>query len=205
LPVLSLALSALLLAPAPVDAETAARAAAARTVLRGCGAVAQQLESQSDRAWTLPQTAYQDHAALRAALHEPMPRAPRSVLLYAAGGHLGTQEHSIVLVRQSDSSWVGTAVGRGKIWVEGAPYYLIPRKQWTLPAEKARRLDRILEDPCFYAEPAQFEGGRDGPPPLGALVDRLEVVSEAGMRRALFLAGDQKGLTAELLDLSLPK
>jgi hypothetical protein len=193
------------LAGPTTDSETVARAAAARAVLHRCGAVGEQLAAQPDRAWAVSPPAAADHAALRSALHEPMPQGKPRIMIYAAGGHLATDEYSIALERQPDSTWTGTAVGRGKIWVQDAPFYPIPRKQWTLAQDKAQRLDRIVQDPCFYAEPTEFLGDMKEPPPLGMMVVRLEVTTSTASRNTVFLGRDVKGLTAELVDLASPK
>lgn len=199
------AIVAALLGSSPEGEPVSARAAAARVVLRQCGPEEAPLAAQPDKTWEARPDALGKHAALRAALGQKMPHASSMVLVHAVGGHLGTEEDSIILSRADDGRWSGTAVGRSRIWVQDAPYVASPGKQWTLPAEAGQRLDRILDDKCFYAEPAAFDSSSAGPPPLGAMVLSLDVLTPSRRRSALFLGGEAKGRTAEIVQLSLPR
>lgn len=198
-------LSAFATGPATGGEQASASAAAARPVLQRCNAVDQQLASQPDSAWVTPSDAFHTHAALRSALGEAMPHAASMVLLYAIGGHLATEEDSIILERHQDGSWLGTEVGRSRIWIKDAPYTPQARRQWTLPTEAAQRLDEIIRDPCFQAEPTEFFGNSSQPPPLGAMAVNLDVVAPSGRRSSAFLGGYAKGLTAEIVQLSMPR
>jgi hypothetical protein len=186
------------------DTESAARAAAARPVLRGCGGVEAQLASQPDRTWRPRPDTLQEHAALRTALGEKMPKAASMILIFAAGGHLSIEQYSIILLRQKNGRWIGTAVGRREIGIQDAPFAPIPRKQWTLSPNAGQRLDQIIRNPCFYAEPSEFVADDNGPPPLGIMAIRLDVVAPGRRRSSLFLANEPKGLTAEVVKLSSP-
>ena len=145
-----------------------------------------------------------EHTALRSALGEAMPHADSMVLIHALGGHLSTTEYSIVLERQSNNRWTGTSVGRSQIWIKDAPYSSLPRKQWTLSEESGRRIDTILQSVCLYAEPSQFVSEQNGTPPLGAMIQHLDVLTPTRRRSSDFLGGDAKGLTADLANLATP-
>ncbi len=89
-----------------------------------------------------------DHRALRETLNESMPAAATMVMLFGRGGHLSTSEYSIVLARRADGRWDGTAVGRSQIWVKGAPFNPLGRREWTLDQEKSRALDAAIVRRC---------------------------------------------------------
>ncbi|MGT2516207.1 hypothetical protein ACVOMT_20195 (plasmid) [Sphingomonas panni] len=90
------------------------------------------------------------HRALRAAVGEPMPEAPTRVMLYGRGGHLSTEEYSIVVARDADGIWRGTAVGRTQMWIDGAPYEPLPRKAWVVDRNTGRQLDAALARRCRF-------------------------------------------------------
>lgn len=73
-----------------------------------------------------------------------MPPAPTMVMLYGRGGHLSTEEYSVILSRGVDNVWRGTAVGRSQIWIKDAPYTLMKRIEWVLDNDKARQLDDAM-------------------------------------------------------------
>ena len=202
----ALALISVFAAAQSADVQQAtASAAAARPVLQRCSAVDQQLASRPDVDWVKPSDKLEAHATLRAALGGAMPHADSMVLIYVFGGHLATDEESIILERQRDGSWLGTQVGRSKIWIKDAPYTSEPRRLWVLPAEASMRLEQILADPCFHAEPTEFYPDGSQPPPLGAMSVNLDIVTPTAHRSSAFLGGYAKGLTAEILQLSLPR
>lgn len=144
------------------------------------------------------------HRQLRTELGETMPSGTTMVLLHAVGGHLSTFEHSIIAYRSAEGRWSGTAVGRSKIWVEGAPFQPIDKKEWVLSDEAATRLDQILGDRCFYSEPTMLDG-KDGPPNRGAMFVTLDVVTAAKQRSVSYLGGTADGLTAEVDRLVRPR
>lgn len=183
--------------------EVPTRASQAREVLRDCEA-SEELIGQPDKAWEGPKSALAEHEALRSVLNEPMPESPTRVLVFASGGHLATTQFSVVLEREDDGQWHGTAAGRSRIWVENAPYAPMDRKAWTLSAEKAERLDALLKGRCLYAEPSQFSSISSGPPPRGAMAMHLDIVTPEQRRSAAFLGGEAEGLTAEVMALVLP-
>jgi len=175
-----------------------------RQVLKKCGGIEVSLAAQPANTWIEQADAMKEHTALHFALGEAMPHADSMVLIHALGGHLCTTEYSIVLERQSNNRWTGTAVGRNQIWIKDAPYSSLPRKQWTLSEKSGRRIDTILQSVCLYAEPSQFVSEQNGPPPLGAMMQHLDVLTPTRRRSSDFFGGDAKGLTAELANLATP-
>jgi hypothetical protein len=175
-----------------------------RQILTRCGGAESELAAQPAISWNAQPNALKEHAALRSALGEPMPRAGSLIMLHAQGGHLSTIEYSIALERGPNRLWTGTAVGRSQIWVKDSPSTPLPRKQWTLSKESGQRIDHILQSSCLYAEPNQFARAKVGPPGLGAMTQRLDVLTPTRRRSAAFLGGEAKGLTAELVDLAMP-
>ncbi|RYE93841.1 MAG: hypothetical protein EOO77_44975, partial [Oxalobacteraceae bacterium] len=89
-------------------------------------------------------SAIEDHRALRKAIGEPMPQSPTMVMLYGKGGHLATEEYSIILVRTANGIWQGTAVGRSQIWIKDAPYTPMNRAEWVLDKATGLQLDRAI-------------------------------------------------------------
>lgn len=144
------------------------------------------------------------HQQLRAELGEPMPSAPTMIFLYAAGGHLATSEYSIIAYRSSEGTWSGTAVGRSKVWIEGASFRPMSKREWVFGDDAAQRLDHILDDGCFYAEPKTFDGG-SGPPSRDAMFVQLDVRTPTKHRSVGYLSGYAKGLTAEVDRLARPQ
>ncbi|VXC97653.1 hypothetical protein [Sphingomonas sp. 8AM] len=138
----------------------------------------------------------EEHRALRKALDEPLPNAPTMVMLFGRGGHLATDEYSIVLAKTPDGVWHGTAVGRSKIWVEGGPYRVLPRKEWALDAAAGARLDAAITCRHRYTPAtAQFPGP---PPSRGYVPETVEIVVN-GRTTAAFGSDDQGNGIAELL------
>lgn len=95
-------------------------------------------------------------------------------------------------------------MGRSKVWIEGAPFRPMDKREWVLGAEAAKRLDQILDDSCFYAEPRTFDG-EGGPPSRGAMFVQLDVITPTKQRSARYLGGYARGLTAEVDRLARPK
>ncbi len=116
-----------------------------------------------------------EHAALRAALGEPMPQSGTMVLLYGKGGHLATREYSIVVVRGADGIWHGTGVGHSQIWVQDAPYTPLERMEWILDPADGQALDAALAHSCPPPAPAA-PSSDPGPPPRGFGFERVDVV-----------------------------
>ncbi|WP_336963748.1 hypothetical protein [Sphingobium aquiterrae] len=87
----------------------------------------------------------EEHRALRRVLGEPMPDASMMVMLHGKGGHLSTQEYSIIAARNMDGLWHGTAVGRSQISVKNAPYTPMKRAEWVLDKVTAEKLDRAMD------------------------------------------------------------
>lgn len=186
--------------------DPAPAAATARAVLKGCGPVAETLARLPDASWAPRPSALDDHKALRSALHAPMPDAPTQIRFYANGGHLSDSWHSIVMVRDAAGVWTGTDVGRSRIWIEGAPMQPTPMQAWTVSDEDGRKIDAILADPCFYAEPTSgWYDIASGPPPRSAFTIRFETMTPKRSRQTSFLGGSAKGRTGELFALILPK
>lgn len=182
---------------------TTSRGESARATAQ-CGEVSGGPREQSREDLPVQSTVVDKHRQLRAELGEPMPNEPTMILLHAAGGHLTTSEYSIIAYRSADERWSGTAVGRSKVWIEGAPFRPMDKREWVLGAEAAKRLDRILDDSCFYAEPRTFDG-EGGPPNGGAMFVQLDVITPAKQRSVDYLGGYARGLTAEVDRLARPQ
>lgn len=131
-----------------------------------------------------------DHRALRQAMGEPMPDAPRMVMLHAKGGHLATEEYSIIVARGGDGSWRGTAVGRSRIGIKDAPYHPLKRAEWVLDAAATRRLDDAISRTCPPESAAAAGSARPGPPPLGHIPEKMDVVVPGQPTRTFFASGD---------------
>lgn len=193
-----------LLLAAPVAAATpaenpAAAAKASRAILQRCGAGEAQFLAYSDSDWTTAGSAAAEQAALRQTLGEPMPAAETMVSVFGIGGDLQTSRYSLVLARGPDGVWRGSFVGESQIWIKDAKPSIFPRKSWVLTAEEARRLDAILADDCFYAEPTDYH--HDVVPGVGNLKFTMETQTPHRQRRAFYVVGDVAGLTKEVKDL----
>lgn len=138
-----------------------------------------------------------EHKALRKALGEPMPQAPTMVMMYGRGGHHATTEYSVVLVREADNVWHGTAVGRSQIWVKDAPYTPLKRKEWALDEEQSRQLDNAISRRCPFDQSAA-SANDSGPPPLGFISRRIDVV-QPGQAPITFSASEGDGKFASLI------
>jgi hypothetical protein len=119
----------------------------------------------------------EDHKRLRQELNEPMPEDRPMVMIYGRGGHLSTEEYSIIVARSSDGLWRGTAVGRSRIWVKDAPYTSMKRADWILDKASAGGLDGAISRTCPFNRAAE-SGSKAGPPPRGYISEKIDVVSE---------------------------
>lgn len=183
-----------------IDPTVAAKAG--RHVLRECGAGEAKFISAPDDDWAPVTSAEAKHATLRQSIKEPMPVARSKVTIYAVGGDLATTEFSVILTRSADGTWNGTAVGQSKIWIGGAKPSIMPRRAWTLSEVKGRRLDALLADRCFYAEPNNFY--RSEVSAVGVLFMDVETQTPDHQRRFAYKGGHVEGLSKELTDLTLP-
>jgi len=122
-------------------------------------------------------SAIEDHKSLRAALGVPMPQAPTMVMLYGKGGHLSTEEYSIVLIRAADRTWRGTAVGRSQIWVQDAPYEPMKEKDWALDKAAAEKLEHAISLHCQFDRAAASGTSNPPPPPRGYISERVDVLT----------------------------
>lgn len=137
------------------------------------------------------------HRALRAALGEPMPEASVRVALHGRGGHLSTEEYSIVMARDPDGIWHGTAVGRSQIWMDGAPYTPLPRKAWVVDRDAGRRLDAALARRCrFDRSPTLAD--KSSPPPRGRMSETIDVV-RTGRPTISYAVSEGDGVIASLI------
>ncbi|WP_203310411.1 hypothetical protein [Sphingomonas beigongshangi] len=182
--------------------DVAALAKADRQVLRSCGASEALLGKAPDEDWTPVSSVEDRHVALRALLNEPMPLSRSMISIHAVGGDLETTEFSVILERGINGTWSGTAVGQSKAWIEGAKPYILPRKAWLLPDEKGRRLNQILADKCFYAEPTTFH--RAEVPAVGVLYINVETRISNHQKQFSYKGGHVDGLSKELTDLAFP-
>jgi hypothetical protein len=118
------------------------------------------------------QSALEQHRVLRRELREPLPVASNMVMLFGSGGHLETLEYSIILAKAKKGDWHGTAVGRRKIWIEGAPWTTMPRKEWTLDRETGRRLSKAISRRCPFDRSKVVDAS---PPPLGYIGETIDL------------------------------
>lgn len=142
-------------------------------------------------------SAVADHKTLRKALGEPMPQVPTMVMLYGSGGHLSTQEYSIVLARGNGGLWHGTAVGRSQIWVMDAPYSPMKRREWILDRNKGGELDAALSRRCPFDRSA-VQVDTSEAPPLGTMSERIDVI-QAGRTPVTYYATQGDGKIASLI------
>lgn len=142
-------------------------------------------------------SAINDHKALRKALGEPMPHAPTMVMMHGRGGHLSTDEYSIVVARGTDDVWHGTAVGRSQIWIKDASYTPMKRIEWTLDKENGRQLDDAISRRCPFDRSA-VKANSSGPPPLGLIAQRIDVV-QPGRAPITYYASDGDGVIASII------
>jgi hypothetical protein len=106
----------------------------------------------------------EEHRALRQAMHEPMPNVPPMVMLHGKGGHLATQEYSIIVARNADGLWRGTAVGRSQVSVKDAPYTSMKRAAWVLDKDTAQRLEDAISRICPIDRIDSSSGANEPPP-----------------------------------------
>ena len=140
-------------------------------------------------------SAIENHRALRKALGEPMPRSPTMVMLYGEGGHLSTDEYSIIVVRATNGTWHGTKVGRSRIWIEDAPYSPMLRADWILDKATGLQLDKAITRRC----PSNREATTDsGPPPLGIVPELIDVMTP-GHAPSTFYSEEDDGKIAALI------
>lgn len=145
-----------------------------------------------------PRTSSQigEHRTLRKALDEPLPTTPTMVMLFGRGGHLATDEYSIIVARSADGVWHGTAVGRSKIWVEGAPYTKLPRKEWTLDAAAGAKLDAAIA--CRRPYKPTKSRSPELPPNRGYFPETVEIMAN-GRTIVAFGSDEQRNTIANLL------
>ena len=143
-------------------------------------------------------SAIEDHRALRKAIGEPMPQSPTMVMLYGKGGHLSTSEYSIVVVRAADGTWQGTAVGRSQIWIKDAPYSPMQRADWVLDKAAGPQLDEAISRRCPAGRQAIDKPADSGPPPLGSVPERIDVVTP-GHAPSSFYSEEGEGKIAALI------
>jgi len=120
-------------------------------------------------------SAIEDHRALREALGEPMPTAQTMVMVFGRGGHLSTEEYSVILARDANDVWNGTAVGRRRISVKDAPFVLMKRMKWVLDKERSEKLEDAISRRCPFDRSVAFNR-ESGPPPLGYISERIDII-----------------------------
>lgn len=128
----------------------------------------------------------EDHKKLRQALSEPMPEGAPMVMLYGKGGHLSTEEYSIIVVRLPDGQWRGTAVGRSQIWVEGARFTPMKRAEWSLDKASGKRLTAAISQTCSFIRDTKKDL-KSGPPPRGYIPEKIDVVSAEHRRHSFYV------------------
>ena len=142
-------------------------------------------------------SAVDDHRAIRRILNEPMPDAPTMVMLYGKGDHLATNEYSIIVIRNADGSWRGTAVGRSQVSIVDAPFTPMKKVEWELGAEEGQRLDEAISRRCPSKRPPKTST-LSGPPPLDFIRERIDVV-QPNMNVTTFYVSVYKNKFAALI------
>ncbi|WP_298815258.1 hypothetical protein [uncultured Sphingomonas sp.] len=143
------------------------------------------------------------HRQLRGELGVTVPTAPEHIMIYAAGGHLSTTRISIVATRGFDGRWHTDAVGRSKIWVEGAAPSDLPHLTRTLSVADSSKVDALLATSALWQQRLSDESD-GGPPPLGLMTRTIDVVTPRCAQRWL-VAGNEPPLVAELDRLITPE
>lgn len=135
------------------------------------------------------------HKKLRQALNEPMPEGAPMVMLHGKGGHLATEEYSIIVVRSPDGQWRGTAVGRSQIWVEGAPFIPMKRAEWILDKARGDRLTDAISRTCPFNR-AVGNDPKAGPPPRGYISEKIDVVSAERLKHSFYVGEGGEAIAA---------
>ena len=143
-------------------------------------------------------SAIEYHRALRKAVDEPMPQSPTMVMLYGKGGHLSTQEYSIIVARSANGIWQGPAVGRSQIWVKDAPYDPMKRAEWTLDKAVGLQLDNAISHRCHSGHKTAAKSADDEPPFRGFVAERIDVVTP-GHAPSTFYSEEGEGKIAALV------
>ncbi|MGI4730439.1 MAG: hypothetical protein ACRYFW_01670 [Janthinobacterium lividum] len=178
------------------------RLASARKTLSHCGDAGKRLLANTEAVWTAYSDTRDRHIELRRELGAPIPTADTIVLVYLQGGDLGTLDYSVVLERNDDGMWHGSAVGKRQAWIPSPPS-IEPLRRWTLPVADGRRLDTILADKCYYAEPTGFRSLT--PPQVGAVGVDIETISRKKTRIASVYRGQGDELTDAVVTLADPR
>jgi hypothetical protein len=140
-----------------------------------------------------------DHRASRRVfprpVKEPMPDQRPMVMLRGKGGHLSTEEYSIIVARSPDGQWHGTAVGRSKIWIGGAPFKPMKRAEWVLDKASGKRLDKAISRICPFNRDVRTEQN-SGPPPLDYVSEKIDVVSAKSKIHSFYVGSGGEGFAA---------
>jgi hypothetical protein len=192
--------AALALSVVPAASDPASTAAAARTILQGCGAGEANMLAAPDSDWTAVTSLAGEHARLRQTLGSAAAlNTPPQISIFSAGGHLATEQISVVLIRDRKGYWRFDLVGESTIWVAGAKPQLFVPEQGVLTPDDSRRVDAILADRCFAAEPTHFNPFDPKKPwPYGVITHTVEV-NALGYQRRWQVFGSANGLSGELL------
>ena len=130
------------------------------------------LKKASDISWGKVESMLAKHETLRRDYHALIPTGTARILWYAEGGDLETTRFSVIAVRDAQGLWHSSGVGESVAWIQGAkPTPMNPLSR-DLTAEESRALDKLLEDPCLYAEPTFLN---DPTVVAGGLFSTLEV------------------------------
>lgn len=117
------------------------------------------------------------------------------VMLHGEGGHLATEEYSIIVARSADGLWRGTAVGRSRIWVEDAPYTPMKRAEWILDKATSQKLDSAIDRTCPFDRSAA-DPARSGPPPLGYVSEMIDIVEAGQVHHSFYVEAGGAGIAA---------
>jgi hypothetical protein len=116
------------------------------------------------------------HRALRAELGVATPTDPEHITIYAEGGHLATSRISIIATHRPDGRWAVDAVGRSKIWVDGATPSDMPHVTRVLSVEDGEQIDWLLDNPAFWHSRVADRDER-APPLRGEIPRRIAALT----------------------------
>jgi hypothetical protein len=160
---------------APAFAAEAMPAPSAAASAHCAEMAAVHVEALPASAWAAVAYPDGDEQALRAKGADEHPAKAPSVRVFRRDGD-GSATSSIVAERGSGGWTLWVTIDRGG---------KITSRKTKLNADRARNLNTILGDACFYAEPADLSSERDQSACVDAIEFHMEAVTEKGRRSAV--------------------
>ena len=119
------------------------------------------------------------------------------VMVFGRGGHLSTEEYSVILAQDANNVWNGTAVGRRQISVKDAPFVPMKRIEWVLDKERSEKLEDAISRRCPF-DRSVASNRESGPPPLGYFSERIDIILP-GKPTHTYYASEGDGKIASLI------